>query len=117
MNKRDKNSLVQYYQSSRPDDYKNERLEPRDVFYIEVIEAIADLYLKKHREFVHQTLVLSSDEVMKLAWRIAGYLEDVVNQIGIFKALTTKNQEIFGTPIPLFIKKTGAVHEFMSFLC
>lgn len=40
---------------------------------------------------------------MELAWRIAGYLEDVVNQIGIFKALTIKNQEIFGTPIPLFV--------------
>lgn len=104
MNKKDKNSLVQYYKSSRPGDYENNWLEPRDVFYIEVIEAIADLYLKKQREFVHQTLVLRSDEVMKLAWRIAGYLEDVVNQIGIFKALTTKNQEIFGTPIPLFVK-------------
>lgn len=104
VNKKDKNSLVQYYKSYRPADYKDERLDPREVFYIEVIEAIADLYLKIQRKFVHQTLVLKSDEVMKLAWRIAGYLEDVVNQVGIFKALTTKNQEIFGTPIPLFVR-------------
>jgi hypothetical protein len=42
---------------------------------------------------------LETGEAMELAWRIAGYLEDVVNQIGIFKTLTTKNREIFGTPI------------------
>jgi hypothetical protein len=107
VNKRDKNSLVQYYKSSRPGDYKHQKLEPREIFYIELIEAIADLYLKRQKKFVHQTLVLKADEAMELAWRIAGYLEDVVNQIGIFKALTTKNREIFGTPIPLFIKNPG----------
>jgi hypothetical protein len=104
VNKKDKNDLVQYYKSLRPTDYKNQKLEPREVFYIEIIEAIAGLYLKRQRKFVHQTLVLRSDEVMKLAWRFAGYLEDVLNQIGIFKALTAKNREIFGTPIPLFVK-------------
>jgi hypothetical protein len=104
VNKKDKTSLVQYYKSYRPADYKDERLDPREVFYIEVIEAIADLYLKIQKKFVHQTLVLKSDEVMKLAWRIAGYLEDVVNQVGIFKALTSKNREIFGTPVPLFVR-------------
>jgi hypothetical protein len=105
VNKKDKNSLVQYYKSFRPVDYKNERLDPREVFYIEAIEAIADLYLTRQRKFAHQTLVLKSDEAMKLSWRIAGYLEDVVNQVGIFKALTTKNREIFGTPIPLFVSE------------
>ena len=105
MNKKDRNSLVQYYKTFRPADYKDERLDPREVFYMEVIEVIADLYLKTQRKFVHQTLVLKSDEAMKLAWRIAGYLEDVVNQVGIFKALTTKNREIFGTPIPLFVRE------------
>ena len=106
MNKKDKNSLVQYYKTFRPTDHKDERLDPREVFYIEVIETIADLYLKIQRKFAHQTLVLKSDEAMKLAWRIAGYLEDVVNQVGIFKALTAKNREIFGTPIPLFVGDT-----------
>jgi hypothetical protein len=104
VNKKDKNSLVQYYKNFRPAEYTNERLEPREIFYIELIEAIADLYLKRQKKFEHQTLKLKSDEAMELAWRIAGYLEDVVNQIGIFKALTTKNREIFGTPIPLFVK-------------
>lgn len=104
MNKKDKNNLVQYYKNFRPVDYKNERLEPHEIFYIELIEAIADLYLKRQKKFEHQTLKLKSDEAMELAWRIAGYLEDVVNQIGILKALTTKNREIFGTPIPLFVK-------------
>ena len=60
MNKKDRNSLVQYYKTFRPADYKDERLDPREVFYIEVIEAIADLYLKTQRKFVHQTLVLKS---------------------------------------------------------
>jgi hypothetical protein len=103
VNKKDKNSLVQYYKNFRPVDYKNERLEPREFFYIELIEAIADLYLKRQKKFKYQTLRAKTDEAMELAWRFAGYLEDVVNQVGIFKALTTKNQEIFGTPIPLFI--------------
>lgn len=103
MNKKDKNRLVQYYKSYRPADYKDERLDPREVFYIALIEAIADLYLKRQKIFKYQTMRVKTDEAMQLAWRIAGYLEDVVNQVGIFKALTTKNREIFGTPIPLFV--------------
>jgi hypothetical protein len=56
VNKKDKNSLVQYYKTFRPADYKDERLDLREVFYIEIIEAIADLYLKRQRKFVHQTV-------------------------------------------------------------
>lgn len=106
MNKKEKKSLVQYYKNSRPGDYTNQRLEPYELFYIELIEAMTDFYLKNQKKFVDQTLVLNSDDAMNLVWRIAGYLEDVVNQIGIFKAVTAKNQEIFGTPIPLFVRDT-----------
>ena len=104
MNKKDKHSLVQYYKSSRPQDYQNQRLEPGEIFYIDLIESITDLYLKRQKKFEHPNLRLETGEVIELAWRMAGYLEDVANQIGIFQALTAKNRELFGTPVPLFVK-------------
>jgi hypothetical protein len=104
VNKKDKNALVQYYKKSLSFNYENQRLEPCNIFYIEQIEAIADLYLKKQKTFQDQSFKLKTDEAIRLGWRIAGYLEDIVNQIGIFKALTAKNREIFGTPLPLFVK-------------
>ncbi|MCP4149537.1 MAG: DUF3843 family protein [bacterium] len=113
MNKEQKKKLVEYYKNTRPIKGNLERVE---LEYVNVIEELTDLYLKRQKKFTFKTLELTPDEAMSLAWMLSGYLEDMINYIGIFKALTDKNRELFSTPIPLFLRNPkgftpGSIHK------
>lgn len=48
---------------------------------------------------------ISKGDIKELAYMISGYCEDIINNIGIWKALENKHKELYRTPLPLIISK------------
>ena len=56
--------------------------------------------LKKHRAFFDEIFESNEEVYSDLAITLTSYLEDLVNEIGIWEAYITTNQELYGYPLP-----------------
>ncbi len=58
------------------------------------------------KTFTYNTLVLSKSGLEELAIVVVEFAEDILNNIGIWKAIEHYNQKIFGNPLPLSLPKS-----------
>jgi len=86
-------------QKHRPRGYKGkgDRYLPR------IERELKRLLIKTQRELRYDTLGLSNKEWAELAAVLVEFMEDIHNDIGIWKSLEQYQLEFFKTPLPLFI--------------
>ena len=71
--------------------YKNQ--QPSDLYYLQLAN---ELY---HALTISQ---ITERTRKKMCLYAAAYLEDIVSNLGLWKAFTDKNKELYHTPIPFY---------------
>jgi Protein of unknown function (DUF3843) len=75
-----------------------------DQKYFKVLEELVGVMIQHYRKNPWNKTPLEISEIYEIAYMLTGYLEDFVSEIGFWQAIRNKNKEIYGTPVPLFLK-------------
>ena len=70
-----------------------------------IAQKISNVIKEVQKCFVYNTLILSKTELEELSTIIAEFAEDILNDIGIWKAIEHYNQKFFGNPLPFSLPK------------
>src|SRR5438132_13561285 len=86
---------VKDYQDRKPYNHFSDY----DAFYLRHLHEVHNIISR----FMHETKSpVSSEQEVELALMITGYFEDVMSDIGIWKALCFYHQKLYGRKIPIF---------------
>ncbi|MCB0856415.1 MAG: DUF3843 family protein, partial [Bacteroidetes bacterium] len=83
---------------------------PYDQKYVRIASQVNEV-LKEHRDFLDDVLESDPEEYSSLAITLTSYLEDLVNEIGIWKVFTDQNEELYGYPIPFMEEESMEEYE------
>ncbi len=72
-----------------------------DRYLREVARDVARTIRSVQREFEYETLRLTPEELSELSLVLAGFAEDLHNDIGIWRTYENYNREWFGVPLPI----------------
>jgi len=72
-----------------------------DKYYFDLTNELAAYWQKLQDSFLYQTLKLEPKSIGEASWILVSYFEDILNNIGIWVALSTKHLELYQSTVPL----------------
>jgi hypothetical protein len=86
------------------------QFRPYDQKYVKIASDIHTALLQ-HKDFLNDVFENDEQAFTDLAVILASYLEDMVNEIGIWKVFVEQNQELYGYPLPFMSTEDLADYE------
>lgn len=84
------------FELHRPEGYSKQEIQQLCTIGNELFRLLRDV----QKSFVHDTLLLSKNNLEELCIVVVEFAEDLLNDIGIWKSLESYNQQYFDTPLP-----------------
>ena len=95
------------FEQFRPVEYKGKG----EAYLYPLIKELAENITKLQEHFIEEALLLGETNVYILSHLLVEFAEDLHNDIGLWSSIESYNIDMFGTPLPLFIKSKEEITE------
>ena len=99
--------MKKYFEEFRPVEYKGKG----EAYLYPLIKELAEKITKIEHQFIGEALIFEETNKLILAHILVEFAEDLHNDIGLWSSIENYNTEMFGTPLPLFIKSKEEISE------
>lgn len=95
------------FKNNRPLGFNNKE----DRFLIPIINGMEKLIASTQNQYVYDTIKLDKKLRQILSTLIIEFAEDLHCEIGLWESLEFYNQQLFNTPLPLFVNNESEIKE------
>ena len=99
--------MKKYFEEFRPVEYKGKG----EAYLYPLIKELAEKITKIEHQFIGEAFIFEETNKLILAHILVEFAEDLHNDIGLWNSIENYNIDIFGTPLPLFIKSKEEIRE------